>query len=79
MGNLLNWVIKKCKTKSLYKQRQVTSTCTNMIIIDSIHTKPVDMPGLWFCYPPIYPVSQKNAVHFSSHFAIIVVFFLLEK
>ena len=39
---------KKCKAKSLY-QRRVTSTCTNIIILYSIHTKPVNMPRLWFC------------------------------
>ena len=79
-GNLPNWVIKSVKPNLCNKDGQlVTSTCTNIIIIDSIHTKPVDMPRLWFCHPPIYPVSQRNAVHFADHFAIIVVFFLLEK
>ena len=43
--NLPNWVIKSVKP-SLCNKDPVTSRCTNMIIIDSIHTKPVDMPRL---------------------------------
>ena len=72
-------VIKSVKPWVSVTKMGITSTCTNIIIIDSINTKPVDMPRLWFCYPPIYPVSQRNAVHFSDHFVIIVVLFLLEK
>ena len=36
---------KKCKAKSLH-QRRVTSMCTNIIILYSIHTKPINMPRL---------------------------------
>ena len=65
---------KKCKAKSLY-QRRVTSTCTNIIILYSIqsyqtgqYAKTVILHG---CYPLIYPVSQKNAVHFSYCLTIV--------
>ena len=47
IGNLPNSVIQSVKPNLCNKDGQlVTSTCTNIIIIDSIHTKPVDMPRL---------------------------------
>ena len=47
IGNLPNWVIQSVKPNLCNKDGQlVTSTCTNIVIIDSIHTKPVDMPRL---------------------------------